>query len=272
MAHLWTKTPMYRRTTGALAQAAPQLPDNRSATLFRFSPLPSLQDTGEWEATGPPPKHPPQPLARDSCVLGGCSCDWLAPRTVYCPQWEGRSGPFLYHWPERREKVMGWREEGAIAEMLEREKETERERERASQRKQTGQRLQCVSGQRGVSECSTPLWKLLEGYLLLALSFIISQEKQGHLFGQCSRHTRTHIHRHANRCVRRTHIWMCEENENTFNRTWLTVAVCSSKIHVVDIWMSLKVTLDKVIKPMWKELYAFWAYANKVVIAGTSLC
>lgn len=131
MAHLWTKTPMYSRTTGALAQAAPQLPDNRSTTLFRFSPLPSLQDTGKWEATGPP-----QPLARDSCVLGGCSCDWLAPRTVYCPQWEGRSGPFLYHWPERREKVMGWREEGAIAEMLEREKETEREREPVRENKQ----------------------------------------------------------------------------------------------------------------------------------------
>lgn len=45
--------------------------------------------------------------------------------------------------------------EGAIAEMLEKE---EWERERVRQRKQTRQRLQCVSGQRGVSECSPPLF------------------------------------------------------------------------------------------------------------------
>lgn len=42
-----------------------------------------------------------------------------------------------------------------MVEMLEREEERVRAKE---QKKQTGQRLQCVSGQRGVSECSPPLF------------------------------------------------------------------------------------------------------------------
>lgn len=65
---------------------------------FIFFPLPSAQDTGKGKAGEPNPPNPPK-----SPVRGG-SCDWLAPRMVCCPQWAGRSGPFLYHWPVQRER------------------------------------------------------------------------------------------------------------------------------------------------------------------------
>lgn len=72
--------------------------------------------------------------------------------------------------------------EGAIAEMLERE----RERGRDSQAEKTNrtEAAVCVRSAGSFRMFSTAVLqskKLLEGYLLLALSFIISREKPGHL-------------------------------------------------------------------------------------------
>lgn len=104
----------------------------------------------------------------------------------------------------------GW----AMVEMLEREKERVREGEPGRENKQDRGCSVCqVSGEfQNVLHCCSPERKLLEGYLLLALSFIISLEMQGHLFGQSERHT----HLHANRW--RAHMWMCRENANI--HTW----------------------------------------------------
>lgn len=78
--------------------------------------------------------------------------------------------------------------------------ERERERGRDSQAEKTN-RTEAAVCVRSAGSCrmfSTAVLqskKLLEGYLLLALSFIISREKPGHLFGQRSRHIKTHTHR-----------------------------------------------------------------------------
>lgn len=77
-----------------------------------------------------------------------------------------------------------------------------RKRERESQAEKTNrtEAAVCVRSAGSFRMFSTAVLqseKLLEGYLLLALSFIISQEKPGQLFGQRSRHIETHTHTHT---------------------------------------------------------------------------
>lgn len=78
--------------------------------------------------------------------------------------------------------------------------ERERERGRESQAEKTNRTeaavyVRSAGSFRMFSTAVLQSEKLLEGYLLLALSFIISQEKSGHLLGQCSRRIKTQTHR-----------------------------------------------------------------------------
>lgn len=93
----------------------------------------------------------------------------------------------------------------------------EGEGERARQRKQTGQRLQCVSGQRGVSECSPPLFSRAKTPGGLSAPGAVIYHQSGEAGPPLCPTQLTHkdSHMHANRCARRTRIQMCKDNANT---------------------------------------------------------
>lgn len=264
MAHLWTKTPMYSRTTGALARPTPPQPDNRSAPLFRFFLSPLYKTVAKERQQKQPPR--PKSLARGAPATG-----WRQERCAAHSE-QVALGPSSIT-DQSRERGRG---RGSNCGDV-RKREGEGERESARQRKQTGQRLQCVSGQRGVSECSPPLFSRAKtpGGLSAPGAVIYHQSgKAGPPLWPVQPTQDSHTH--TNRCVSRTHIQMCNHYPPSPIRTCISKndtfaycmcakihmvdgsiknrQMCGYKIHVVDICVSLKETHKEVIKPMWNEI------------------
>lgn len=111
---------MYSRTTGALARPTPQLPDNRSTPLFSFFLSPLYKTLAkEKQQKQPPPK---------SLVRGAPATGWRQERCA-AHSAQVALGPSSITDQSRGREKERRREggEGAIAEMLERERERGRE-------------------------------------------------------------------------------------------------------------------------------------------------
>lgn len=148
--YLSTKKPTKNTLTSFNKEPNVQLGDPNHSYLITAQPIlqcffspPFVQDTCDREAAEAPP---PETLVR-----GAPATSWrqdvlpTASRSLWAL-------PLSLTRAERERRGEGERES------ICRDVRQRGEGERVRQRKQTRQRLQCVSGQRGVSECSPPLF------------------------------------------------------------------------------------------------------------------
>lgn len=173
---------MYSRTTGALARPTPQLPDNRSTPLFS----PFLSPLSKTPAKEKQQKHPSSPNHLWGWGGGAPATGWRQEPCAAHGEQVALGPSSITDQSKKREKERGG--EGAVAEMLERERE--RGSESWAEKTNRTEAAVCVRSAGSFRMFSTAVLlseNLLEGYLLLALSFIISQEEPGHLVGRRSR-------------------------------------------------------------------------------------